>query len=280
MYTQGRETKVSQDYYLALIIKTSYANLYKEPSFKSELITQGLLWEKITVLDNNNNWFKVKQNDGYISWVHKFYLSEETSQSENSYYRVPIKYQDVYNNLDKPMDSISQVYFGTNIPIKSEYNGKIEIYLPENKIGYLEKIIDNRDDDLRESIIKKTKIFLGVPYLWGGNSSLGFDCSGFVQAILKYFGINFERDTSIQLENRLLKEIDIKNINKADLVYFYINDIVNHVGFIIDENTIIHSSGNVIIESIQDVISRLNIDDKVRITTKIVSINKLLRNKV
>ena len=56
------------------IVKTIVANLYKEPSFKSELVTQALLKEKLYILDKKHNWYNVKQWDGYESWVHKFYI--------------------------------------------------------------------------------------------------------------------------------------------------------------------------------------------------------------
>ena len=56
------------------LVKTKVANLYKDPSFSSELITQALIGERMLVLDNQDNWYKVMQWDKYESWVHNFYI--------------------------------------------------------------------------------------------------------------------------------------------------------------------------------------------------------------
>ena len=56
------------------IVSTRFAPLYSKPTFKSELISQGLIWEYLTILDKKDNWCKVKQWDDYISWVHNSYI--------------------------------------------------------------------------------------------------------------------------------------------------------------------------------------------------------------
>ena len=58
------------------IVTTIVANLYKKPSFTSELVTQALIKEKLLILDNQDNWYKVKQWDSYESWIHKFYIKD------------------------------------------------------------------------------------------------------------------------------------------------------------------------------------------------------------
>ena len=148
------------------------------------------------------------------------------------------------------------------------------------KIGCIEDSSGSSSkQEIREGIIEKSKMFLGVPYLWGGSSASGFDCSGFVQSILKYFGVDFERDTSLQIKNNLINEIDIHSIKKADLIYFYINDVINHVGFMIDGVRMIHSSGSVLIESVEDVVDRLKLYKDSKVRTKLFSIDRLIENR-
>ena len=65
------------------LVKTSVANLYKNPSFTSELVTQGLIWEKLIICDKKDNWFQVKQRDGYIAWIHSFYVIDSSTYDNN-----------------------------------------------------------------------------------------------------------------------------------------------------------------------------------------------------
>ena len=95
-------------------------------------------------------------------------------------------------------------------------------------------------------------MLLGVPYLWGGTSSFGYDCSGFVQAVLKVIGLSIKRDTSQQINHEGLEEVGMLDGKPGDLMFFSENENINHVAFLIGEGKIIHCSGQVKIESIKD----------------------------
>ena len=100
--------------------------------------------------------------------------------------------------------------------------------------------------------VKHAKSFLDIPYLWGGKSSLGFDCSGFVQTVFKRFGIDFPRDCSDQINRHQLIEIKHVDISIGDLLFFEDNKVINHVAICIGNGQIIHSSGYVKIEQLEE----------------------------
>ena len=177
-------------------IKTSVANLYKKPSFTSELVTQAILKEKLTILEKSGNWYKIEQWDKYQSWIHEFYIDSFDLKSNISWTELPVTKKTV------------------------------------------------------NDLIIFAKSFLGTPYLWGGKSSLGFDCSGLVQTVFKMCGINMPRDASQQILRKNLFEIDFKNINIGDLLFFKEQKTINHVAIYIGNNQIIHSSGSVKIEKL------------------------------
>ena len=180
------------------VVKTRVANLYRKASFKSELITQALNKEKLLILKKVDNWYKVKQWDGYESWIHNFYIDEERC-------------------VDNFLFNDFKVYdFSVN------------------------------------KFIKYAKSFLNVPYLWGGKSSLGFDCSGLVQTIFKKFGIYLPRDSHEQIKYRGLFEIDYSDIKEGDLLFFSDKKVINHDAICIGNEEIIHSSGYVKIEKIRE----------------------------
>ena len=180
------------------IVTTIVANLYKKPSFTSELVTQALIKEKLLILANQDNWYKVKQWDSYESWIHKFYIKDLELGSSIG-----------WNKLDINKKSIHE-------------------------------------------LISYAKSFIGTPYLWGGKSSLGFDCSGFVQTVFKMTGIDMPRDASQQILRENLYDIDYCDAQTGDLLFFMEGNYVNHVAIYLGNQEIIHSSGSVKIENLAD----------------------------
>ena len=102
----------------------------------------------------------------------------------------------------------------------------------------------------RDYIVHLANSLLGVPYLWGGKSSFGYDCSGFVQMVLKTAGIFMPRNTGFQIKADLLEEISITSTQPGDLVFFSEDNCINHVAFTLGDGKIIHCSGEVKLESI------------------------------
>ena len=120
-----------------------------------------------------------------------------------------------------------------------------------------EKVTRNREANKNLNIFLIVFIFLirkliGIPYLWGGKSSFGYDCSGFVQMVLKTAGISIPRDTGLQIKANLLEKISITATQPGHLVFFSENNRTNHVAFIIGDGNIIHCSGEVRLESITE----------------------------
>ena len=82
-----------------LIVKTAYANIYSEPKFSSQLVTQALFFEVLEVISSTGDWFEVSQWDGYTGYTHKFYLSEDTFTEEDSFL-VTDRFLSMYDSSD------------------------------------------------------------------------------------------------------------------------------------------------------------------------------------
>ena len=139
------------------------------------------------------------------------------------------------------------------------YSGWIHnMYLEKNRANFNSEKIQNRF--LKNPIVSQASKMLGKPYLWGGRSFQGYDCSGLVQTSLNCCGIEFPRDARDQVKSELLKEIEIKNATTGDLLFFEDQKIVNHVAIVVAGEylvnkkkyclKIIHASGSVKISKI------------------------------
>ena len=230
------------------VISSTVAPVYVEPVFSSEMITQALIWENVQVLEIDGNWYQIRMEDMYDGWIHSFYLHHRERLDKKHIYitnrAVPVFYE-----IDK-MDSIAVLLsYGTFVPMDNQTGKFCKIYLPNGKTGYMESQKQIMEKT-RDVIIELATSLLAVPYLWGGKSSFGYDCSGFVQMVLKTAGMHIQRDTTLQIKTRDLKKIHIDEADSGDLLFFLEDNKTIHVAFFIGEGKIMHSSGQVKIESI------------------------------
>ena len=112
------------------------------------------------------------------------------------------------------------------------------------------KLVLSTTEPSIDSILKWSKKLLGSPYLWGGKSSFGYDCSGLIQSLLLFKNINLPRDTKDQICCEYLYSSKLNITKRGDLIYFFENDKPNHVGIFLTSEVFIHSSGFVKMSSI------------------------------
>ncbi|HRS53758.1 MAG TPA: C40 family peptidase [Bacteroidales bacterium] len=221
-----------------------------EPSHKAEMVNQMLFGELYSVLETYNNWYKiVLQHDNYIGWIpHTGYN--------------PISTNDFNKILNQKPYISGNLY--THIKVVNSY---IEEWLPAGSFlypinnntfyaGNIRFSINSKDDvilikDHQEySIYSAASLFIGSPYLWGGRSPMGIDCSGLVQIAARMAGIFLPRDTSEQVHKG--ETIDfISEARAGDIAFFEDNEgNIIHTGIINDNGDIIHAHGYVRIDGI------------------------------
>jgi hypothetical protein len=248
------------------IINVAVANLYGDPSFQSAVVTQAVLGENCVILDHRKNWFFVKQWDDYSGWVHKFFGIE----SENDYIPTHIVLDNSGNiqSMDNNK-SIRNLCFGNRIKIDPLTDESL-VLLPDGfsgvtdvRLGILDYLHNDRSliidllgilDYLhndRSLIIDLALQFLGVPYMWGGKTPWGFDCSGLVQTVFFACGTQLPRDAYQQEKFLEQYAIDQSDLVAGDLVFFKKSEKVDHVGIFLGGSRIIHSRGWVKINSLE-----------------------------
>ena len=232
------------------ICRLSVIPMRKAPSESSEMVNQLLFGEHYSVYEitADRSWLKIKcYYDDYEGWI-----------SGNQHYAISDEYFEQINNSDYKicLDLTSNILFkkhliniliGSILPISTNELFKIEEQLAFN--GEAKSQSQRRDYEfLKETALK----YLNAPYLWGGRSPFGIDCSGLTQMIFKINGYKLKRDSS---EQRLQgHKIDgMAKIIPGDLAFLEnVKSKVFHVGMIMENNEIIHASGRVRIDKLNE----------------------------
>lgn len=218
------------------ICNLSVTPLRVSASDESEIESQLLFGDYVTILEKGAPWIKVKNHsDGYEGWMdfkQLVYINVDDFKKGISI-KHPVLTQGILP-LNGPNGDIT-IMFGSSLPFLD--NGKIiigsEIYNTKTQI-----------DITKKSTIDYFKMYLNTPYLWGGKSIFGIDCSGIVQNCFKAIGIDLPRDASKQVFEG--KDIKWEDRQIGDLVYFISsNGKVTHVGLLVELDQIIHAHGRV-----------------------------------
>lgn len=229
------------------VINVSVMNVYKEPSFNSPVMTQALMGESCPVIEESENWVKISQWDSYEGWVNGFYgiIQKEKYASNSVFYH---SHGVIYDKKNNPIRTIN---FGGQLSVVKNKNN-YSVKLPDGQHGVIQNGVKMGTlTPSRDSIINLAISFLGIPYQWGGKSTQGFDCSGFVQTIFKAHGIEFPRDSHQQADH-LQNEIELENVQKGDLLFFAEGNQISHVAIGLGGAEFINARGWVRIESIDE----------------------------
>ena len=247
------------------LVNVSVANLRSQPEEWSELSSQILLGVPLKVLEKYKGWYRVQSPDMYIGWIDGSTISQ-MSKTDYDAYKKADKYIYLKPSGFAKADStdtawpVRDLSFGNIFLLKKSGEKYCEIILPDGTSGFVEKNeIQNTEVWLKNTktegseIIKNAYKFLGIPYLWGGTSFKGVDCSGFSRMTYFSQGLFLPRDASQQaLKGELVKtENNFADLLPGDLLFFGNTQTlrVSHVAVWLGNQSFIHSSGMVQINS-------------------------------
>jgi len=255
------------------ICRLSVVPVRKEPTHKSEMVTQLLFGDHYSVLSTtpDSQWIHIKiYFDGYEGWIdhkqHKSISEDYFHDINNNEYKISTELTSSILYKKKTI----QIVMGSVLPIANTELFDIEEQFAFN--GESKNLWQKGDFDFIRSIAFK---YLNVPYMWGGKTPFGIDCSGFVQMVYKIGGFKLNRDTSEQVRQGLIIS-DFKKAMPGDLAFFSDEKgKVGHVGIVLEEDRIIHAHGKVKVDMLNE--SGI-IDSKNKIEThKLEFIKRILR---
>lgn len=245
------------------ICNLSIAPLRLDPSDKSELVSQVLYGEFFKVLEHRKLWSKIRLNfDGYEGWIdNKQYIEIEKEQFEDLKTEPLQLSSDLVEFIHDENNQLHPILMGSSLSglnlMKHTFDGTIVTEVSS-----------------KENLLKTAFLYLNTPYLWGGKTPFGIDCSGFTQMVYKLNGYKLLRDASQQATQGEALSF-IEESEPGDLAFFDNQDgHIIHVGIIMEDNYIIHAHGKVRIDRL-DHTGIYNVDRKIH-THKLRVIKKVI----
>ena len=219
----------------------SIAPVRSEPKDSAEMITQLLFGEIIELMETDRQWRKVKSySDQYEGWIDEKLILPLTEKELKKWMdRQTLLFYSQYRLSTKTGDLL--LTKGCFIP-DVEANATVHI-------GNEEYQLLDVPCDIPNDIQAIAKSYLNAPYLWGGKTLFGIDCSGFTQLVYRFLSISLPRDAYQQAEDGV--EIQLNDTQPGDLAFFdNEGGKIIHVGIVLDDQQIIHAHGQVRIDKL------------------------------
>ncbi len=250
------------------VINISVANLRSNPKHSAELATQATLGTPVKVFKKEGDWSYIQTPDKYLSWVDAggiVLMDDNQAQKWKSTTKLIYTQTAGYSYENAEVGQrVSDLVAGDILELKGENGQFFKVQYPDGRKAFVSKEeaeqyetwLEKLNPD-QESLVATSKTLMGVPYLWGGTSTKGMDCSGFTKTIFFLNGMVIPRDASQQVHTG--KAIDsvmnFDKLQKGDLLFFgrkatdSTAEKVVHVGMWIGNNEFIHASEMVRISS-------------------------------
>ncbi len=255
------------------VAASSVTDVRRHPTHAAELMTQIVYGDAVIPLKREGEWIMVRLDDAYVGWVRSWHLrglsrSEYESYDRAARHRVRGNVIQVYEGPGEAALPVSDAVVGTPVLVVAcDRRGWRRVTLPDGRTGFtkargLEKrpgpATRPRDrrapgrsrtpaGALRESLATTALRFVGVPYVWGGTTPKGFDCSGLTQRLFRLHGIVIPRDSDMQARfGRAKMPGNVPELQTGELLFFGKSPSqITHVAMYLSDGLFVHAHGQV-----------------------------------
>ncbi len=245
------------------VVVIPVANMYAAPSDQSAVVSQTIYGSNVILLTARGEWSRIQTADRYKGWIPSRHLRLVQSGAGYATAGVTVQVESLFANVyhepdvtrHKPVLTIPFEARLEVIPVdesaarktaaKESHDGWVQVRLPDKRTAWIQSsdvASDVKPLSIPESITL-AKRFLGLPYLWGGTSSFGFDCSGFTQMLVRARGINLPRDADKQAAWTGVIPVERKDLQPGDLLFFGSSPRnIDHTGMYIGDGQFIQDT--------------------------------------
>jgi len=238
------------------IVVVPVANMYSGPSDQKDVVSQVIYGSNVKLLVARGEWSRIQTDDHYRGWIPSRYLRLVLKGSGYATAGKTVQVESLFANLYRETDvtrhkPVITIPFQARLEViaegKGDDEGWLKVYLPDMRTAWVQAsdvVADLKPLTIPESI-ELAKRFLGLPYLWGGRSTFGYDCSGFTQMLVRSRGIIMPRDADLQAAWSGVSAVDRKDLQPGDLLFFGRSaKNITHTGMYIGDGQFIHDTTN------------------------------------
>ena len=252
-------------------VRWGVADVRAQPTRAAELITEAVYGEAVEVLRNVGTWSQVRQGDGYIGWIAQQSLCPNAAAAQYSAEATHVIAARWRPIVGLEGDQVGLLPWGVALPV-AEFRDRMAFFIsPDGLPCSIEAdaliLVDDRPAQTQAGIgemLSQLRQFVGVPYLWGGTTAYGFDCSGLAQAAYRWMGIGLPRDADQQSQRG--SAVERTAVQAGDLLFWAVNrnseqrtQNINHVAIALDSEQMIHANQHnwsVSVDSIAEIQAR------------------------
>ena len=237
------------------VVRWAVADLRATPSRAAELVTEARYGESVEVLRRENSWCHIRQSDGYLGWVSELALCSSdvaTPYRVECTHAIATRWQPI---VGLEGEQIGLLPWGVTLPVL-EFRDRLAFFMsPDGVPCTIEAeslmLLADRPTLTTAGVaemLTQIRQFVGVPYLWGGTSAYGFDCSGLAQAAYRWLGATLPRDADQQAT--VGQRVSRAEVQAGDLLFWAVNrgdephrqQNINHVSLALDNDLMIHAN--------------------------------------
>lgn len=253
------------------VVNLSACNIRSQPKHSAELATQATLGTSLRVYKEQDGWFLVQTPDGYLGWLDPggfTAMDEEEYQSwmmaEKVVYLPDFGFSWEHPRADAAV--VSDLLAGNILRFAGIRGDFVEVLYPDGRQAFVAMAamqdypswLESREP-VAENILAEAHRFMGRPYLWGGTSGKGVDCSGFTKMVFFLNGVLLPRDASQQVHTgvEVTSDTTLAGVEPGDLLFFgqratpEKKERITHVALYLGDGKVIHASGKVCVQSLR-----------------------------
>ena len=258
-----------------LLVSQNVVNVYAEPDSASDLGTQALLNDRVETQEERDGFCRVTTEDRYGGWIAQGLLVTPPDDSDYATTTISTLFADVFTAPDPRSEMLTKLVAGTRVVLdrRAGVGDWVPLLFPGGQAGYVHSVsldLTQRNPpeierqalqgavssaDLHAALgrlaAETAKRLVGTPYLWGGTTPFGLDCSGLTQLAYKLTGVQLLRDAYLQLRDRRFgpveegQSLETALLEDGDLVFFSRRDDKRptHVGLALGDGRFVHARG-------------------------------------